>query len=68
MLFFQKPGELIIIPLFCSSVEATEMPGDWESVNCTQLSNSSLCLPTPTPIPHYLNISKELPLEYARPM
>lgn len=44
------------------------MPGDWESVNCTQLSNSSLCLPTPTPIPHYLNISKELPLEYARPM
>ncbi|KAE8745602.1 Mip Receptor [Frankliniella occidentalis] len=47
------------------TVSTTEIPGDLEMVNCTQPSNHSLCT---TPVPHYLNISNELPLEYARPM
>ncbi|KAK3917919.1 Ornithine carbamoyltransferase [Frankliniella fusca] len=47
------------------NVTTTEIPGDLEMVNCTQPNNHSLCS---TPVPHYLNISNELPLEYARPM
>ena len=54
--------------LLCFSVGTTE-PSEWDQVgNCTQWNNNTICLPTPSPVPHYLNISKELPLEYARPM
>ncbi|KAJ1521631.1 hypothetical protein ONE63_003278 [Megalurothrips usitatus] len=54
------------------TVSTTEIPADVDVLNCTLAANTTaggLCgLPSPAPIPHYLNISKELPLEYARPM